>query len=704
MISNKLRHITWATSLIAAIIAGLCVYNMAYNPYGASFWLLTYVAIGLLSISVLVVGLTIFKSGFRVFGSVLTLVGILIPLAFTSLKLDYRDILFPETKVQLSKVEWQADLQQLADALKELHPNINAMISPEDLEAEVRRIDTGIEKWTALQIKLAFMKLVANIDDGHSIIPPQPAIDFHLLPFVTHSFENGIYIINAARDLPGLTNSQLTHIGGVPIEQAYSRIAKYIGTENDGNRLDRLPLYIGMTELLYEEGLSKSENSAEITIANELGETQTLTIEGRPWYQWALMYLTPQPKANALPYEHRLYAKHFWITHDELNHILYVNINNLKDDNDFSVEGFANHLKSTIENTPFDRLVLDVRQNRGGDNFKARSLVKVLQESPKVNRHGGLYVLTSRRTYSAATNFSSLLENQTQAIFVGEPTGQGPNQYGDAEGITLNNSRIWAAISRVTWRGSFKLDSRDAVKPHLPVTYQFIDYLEGNDPAINAVLNHKPGPQTKAYAGDLTLQRYVSDEGQLIWFEKNTQDQWQLIVDDFSDISLNKIITPVLGTKANLTTPLRFLDIAINDDHLELTIENTPVTLTAVNTTYTTPFQDLYSDDLDRMKLAVERFKKHPEYKFLFKAGRYKIRGLGYHYYDNNQPQKAISVFELIRFLEPEYTYSWSRLAYAQLRTGDVQSAIANFQTALELNPNNTNAANMMMRLQQEIK
>ena len=67
-------------------------------------------------------------------------------------------------------------------------------------------------------------------------------------------------------------------------------------------------------------------------------------------------------------------------------------------------------------------LVLDLRYNNGGDNTLNRAIVRRIIQSPSIDRHGRLYVLIGRKTFSAAVNLVSDLEQMTNAIFVGEPT------------------------------------------------------------------------------------------------------------------------------------------------------------------------------------------------------------------------------------------------------------------------------------------
>ena len=61
------------------------------------------------------------------------------------------------------------------------------------------------------------------------------------------------------------------------------------------------------------------------------------------------------------------------------------------------------------------------------------------------------------------------LEQDTQAVFVGEPTGGSPNQYGDATKVELPNSGLNAFVATVAWKTAGEFDDRVTRMPDIPV-------------------------------------------------------------------------------------------------------------------------------------------------------------------------------------------------------------------------------------------
>jgi C-terminal processing protease CtpA/Prc len=147
----------------------------------------------------------------------------------------------------------------------------------------------------------------------------------------------------------------------------------------------------------------------------------------------------------------------------------------------------------TFEAGDVERVVLDLRLNGGGDNTTFGPLIQAIQESPDLNRRGKLYALISRHTFSAAGNFITVLQRDTEAILVGQPTGGAPNQYGDARMLTLPHVP-WLRVSIATRYHVFGIDGDERVthEPELMVPLTAADYFSRSDRVLETALNDRP--------------------------------------------------------------------------------------------------------------------------------------------------------------------------------------------------------------------
>ena len=169
---------------------------------------------------------------------------------------------------------------------------------------------------------------------------------------------------------------------------------------------------------------------------------------------------------------------------------LYLSIDDMGDVAGMTFEQLTRDAFAAMADPAVDRIIVDLRRNGGGNNYLGEPLRKQMAAS-RFNRPGGLYVLISPQTFSAAQNLANRLERETFALFVGEPTGGAPNHYGDASPFQGKASEITAIVSTIPWFDSYPQDPRPWIMPDLPVPRTFADWLAGRDRALDVALAHR---------------------------------------------------------------------------------------------------------------------------------------------------------------------------------------------------------------------
>ncbi len=164
------------------------------------------------------------------------------------------------------------------------------------------------------------------------------------------------------------------------------------------------------------------------------------------------------------------------------------------DDPDETIAAFAGRLRTFVDSAAVNRVVLDLRLNRGGDGTLNRPLLLSLIRSPKLEGPGRLFVLIGRSTFSAAQFLVHDLEQYTDAVFVGEPTAGKPNSYGDSRRITLPNSGVTVRASIYYWQRGHPLDTRRWKGPDVAAELTSRDYRANLDPAMREVLAYRTEP------------------------------------------------------------------------------------------------------------------------------------------------------------------------------------------------------------------
>jgi hypothetical protein len=107
-----------------------------------------------------------------------------------------------------------------------------------------------------------------------------------------------------------------------------------------------------------------------------------------------------------------------------------------------------------------------------------------------------VFVIIGRMTFSAAQNTVTAIERETNAIFVGEPTGSRPNFIGEQIGFELPYSKVRANVADLFWQTSWPMDHRIWTAPDIYAPPTFEAYRRNQDPALDAILalrEHVPG-------------------------------------------------------------------------------------------------------------------------------------------------------------------------------------------------------------------
>jgi len=170
---------------------------------------------------------------------------------------------------------------------------------------------------------------------------------------------------------------------------------------------------------------------------------------------------------------------------------LYVSIDDMADLKELPFAQFTDSVLSGMRVESFERIVIDLRRNGGGDNYLGEPLRHELARS-RFNAPGGLCVLIGPGTFSAAQNFANRVERECFVTFVGEPTGSAPNLVGDPAFHVGQATGITAMVATKRWFDGGPDDKRRWIFPDVFVPSLYADWAAGRDPALDAALSLKP--------------------------------------------------------------------------------------------------------------------------------------------------------------------------------------------------------------------
>lgn len=143
-------------------------------------------------------------------------------------------------------------------------------------------------------------------------------------------------------------------------------------------------------------------------------------------------------------------------------------------------------LAAELDSGRADRIVVDVRNNPGGENGSYDPMLDLLIDQA-TKTPGSVVILIGRSTFSGAANFVTELRAVDGITFTGEPTGGAPNMFGDAAVVSLPSSGLQAHIATREW--TFAPGNDDlAIEPDVLFPVRWSDLAEGRDPALEAAL------------------------------------------------------------------------------------------------------------------------------------------------------------------------------------------------------------------------
>jgi hypothetical protein len=384
-----------------------------------------------------------------------------------------------------------SDLDTLYQTLIQKHPKLIGGKHRLEFDQLYKKIRSRYSTYTRNQRIFKMTELVASMHDGHSAmgIRFDTAYHFHELPLNLYVFEDGIFIRRAAEPYGKYAGMKVLKIGSLPIDTVTKRLLPLIHGENTSAVKDILPSRLIIPELLQYIGVISSPDVVPYLLEDSLKKQHTVslkTVSSTNNLTWvsAIKSAIPTP----LYLQNR--DKNYWYNYDEALQLFYFHFSAVKDMDDISFEKFVEKMFKKIDSLPIRKMIIDIRRNNGGDNTLNKPLIHALIRCDKVNQKGKLFVIIGRNTFSAAVNLTSDLENHTNAIFVGEPTGAGPNHFGETTVLHLPVSKLLVLHSSLFWQFASPMDRRKSIDPSIPVSISFADYKNNQDPCLKAIARY----------------------------------------------------------------------------------------------------------------------------------------------------------------------------------------------------------------------
>ncbi len=398
---------------------------------------------------------------------------------------------------EIETQDWITDLEFLKTELEKKHKNLYFNISNEQFGKELNSIKKELAIDSDLQTAIKLNQLISKTGDSHTLIDISKLVKRTKdLPLGFTYFQDELYIAKTTKDNYEILDKKIISINNYKLETIIDSLKTLITVDNNAIIKARIPRRLNKRAYLSYFGFSKDKDSVyQIEVEDNQGRKSKHSISLVKYNRRNNI----STKINGIrPYYIEGKGKIFKEKYYENEHIYYVQYNKCmskesvlkygnKNEADKwpSFQEFENKILKTLEENQVEKLVFDMRFNKGGSSYLAQNLIKKIAENKNINQKEKLFVVIGKETYSSAIWNTIDFKKWTNATIIGEETSGKPNHYGYVKYFYLPYSNIKVTFSTEYYELWNKDDN--SIKPDIEVARTFEDYKNGIDPILEYV-------------------------------------------------------------------------------------------------------------------------------------------------------------------------------------------------------------------------
>lgn len=373
---------------------------------------------------------------------------------------------------KLSKELIQQDIKEFQEKLEKIHPNPYRCISKDDFKYLLYKNIEDIN--TVKELGLNIMSVLAKLNDGHTYL--EPSIDVlgkKNFIFGFRYFSNGYYLINSSKNLSKHLGYKLVGIDGFTVKDVEQKVKEFISQEN------KTSIHYYFSSIIREPFLLEYlciKRKEYITLHFER-EKKIVSVNMNPEdYVCKSVFLKDMVRDGDITLQER---ESYWYTCFEDLNAFYFQYNDCAQRDDLKIS----EIVRSIKDGNFQNIIIDLRNNRGGDSDVLKPLVRFLKESKGIYK---VFVLVGIDTYSSG--IINLLELCTidDVVSIGEIPHGNPTHYGEVVSFVLSNSKLKVFLSSKIFRfKGYRLG--ESFKPTFVVNTKIQDILNGRDTQMEFV-------------------------------------------------------------------------------------------------------------------------------------------------------------------------------------------------------------------------
>lgn len=371
---------------------------------------------------------------------------------------------------RISKEQAVSDLEYMMDTIKDKHISSLKVLPKQVSKQYTIEVSNLSSRPTVLELWMASSRIMNKLGDAHSSVYYNTnsitGIDIDL-----KQDGNILLCTNGKRK-----GDRVLKIDGISVDSLYKRFLSQFSYENEFWAESQFPHYLKIKYGLNWLGIHTSD-SVKIDF-DHAGSIQSEN------YKFMNLASKNQNDTKFISY-----------TIDKHKSIGILTINSCEFNSEY-VETLKKFF-TDVKTNNIKSIAVDLRRNGGGNSEVANEFIRYLPIDKYTNfgrkirmkywifnsnvksipnkkyenllYDGNVYVLTSKSTFSSATQFAVLLRDNNLCKIIGEPSGNKPSAYGDVLSFQMPNSKL---AFTVTYKQFYRPDvSRDKDKVLVPDYY-----------------------------------------------------------------------------------------------------------------------------------------------------------------------------------------------------------------------------------------
>lgn len=355
-------------------------------------------------------------------------------------------------------------------------------------DSAASRLEAVVPQLTDGQLLVGMARMVAMMHDNETylLLPAEP-----FFPLDAQWFGRDLYLLTVPAADRVLLGARVLAVDGQPIAQVMDRIGSVIDYQDPG--------YLDVAEtgelddasVLYWLGITRSATSAEFTVRTTAGRQQTVLFQAGPvagniGQPTLLFSFVPGVAHVPLPLYLHYATAPYWIDVLAGQHAVYLKYNECLGTTGF--QQLVAQAVALLNRNPSYRLIVDLRDNVGGDTGPFGSLVNDIKADPQLDRPGRIIGLVNQFTYSAARTDVVAL-HLAHVLLMGVPPEDPIDEYGDDQAFQLPDSDITIVYTG----GVVNATGAAEGTPDIVIAPTLRQVLAGQDPVLAAALGYGRG-------------------------------------------------------------------------------------------------------------------------------------------------------------------------------------------------------------------